>query len=302
MGLSRTGVQRGRALSASASKAKQGSFGGVSNALSTIYGRRWLIGYFVQRELSKSYRGSFLGFAWAFLGPLVMITLYTLVFSKIIGLRFREFEGNPQLNYGLYIYCGATPFAAFSESLTRSTNTIRRNATLVQKMIFPTEILPLTTAFTAMADKLFGLGVLTAVLAFLGYVLRWDGYALHWTLVLLPVLVVLQLIFITGLSYIFSVVGAYLPDTRETLRSFVRAMFFLTPIIWPISRVEGTKFEWVVAYNPMAYVVEAYRDLIINGRVPDITDTLWFALLSVVLLVLGLMLFHRVKKQFADLI
>ncbi|MDQ3658176.1 MAG: ABC transporter permease [Actinomycetota bacterium] len=289
-------------MSASASKAKQGSFGAASSALSTIYGQRWLISYFVQRELSKSYRGSFLGFAWAFLGPLVMISLYTLIFSEIVGLRFKEFSGNSALNYGLYIYCGIMPFSAFSESLTQSTNTIRRNSTLVRKMIFPIEILPLTTSVTSMADKLLGLGVLVAVLGFLGYVLQWPGYGLYWTLVLLPVFVLLQLLFNTGLSYLFSVIGAYLPDVREALRAFVRAMFFVTPIIWEAERVEGTKFEWVVRYNPMAYVVEAFRDVIINGEVPDGTSTFWFALLSVAVFVMGFVLFNRVKKQLADLI
>ncbi len=290
-------------MSASASKASQGSLGPVSNAISRIYDQRWLIGYFVQRDLSKSYRGSFLGFAWAFLGPLVMISLYTLIFSELVGLRVgREVAGNDNLNYGLYIYCAVLPFSAFSESLTQSTNIIRRNSTLVQKMIFPVEILPLTATITSMADKLLGLGVLAAVLAFLGYVLQWEGYGLHWTLVLLPALIFIQLIFITGLSYIFTVIGAYLPDVRETLRAFVRAMFFFTPIIWPVSRVEGTKFEWVLTYNPMAYVVQSYRDLIINGEVPDLAPTLRFILLSVVLLAVGFALFQRVKKQFADLI
>lgn len=290
-------------MSASASRAKQGSFGAVSGFLSTLYDRRWLIWYFVQRELSKTYRGSFLGFAWAFLGPLVMIILYTLIFSELIGLRVgRDIGGNENLNYGIYIYCGILPFTAFAETLTQSTNTIRRNSTLVQKMIFPTEILPLTTAVTSMADKLLGIGVLTVVIGFLGYGLQWEGYALHWTLLLLPLFVVLQLIFILGLAYMFTVIGAYLPDVKETLRAFVRAMFFVTPIIWPVSRVEGTKFEWVVDWNPMAYVVEAYRDLIINGRVPDGMATLWFTLLSVALFVAGFALFHRVKKQFADLV
>ena len=289
-------------MSASASRARQGSLGPVSNAISTVYDKRWLIWYFVQRELSKSYRGSFLGFAWAFLGPLVMIALYTLIFSKIIGLRFREVEGNPELNYGLYIYCASVPFSAFAESLTKSTNTIRRNAMLVQKMIFPIEILPMITTLTSMADKLFGLGMLVVVIGFLAYGLQWQGYALHWTLVLVPALAAIQLIFITGLSYIFTVIGAYLPDVRETLRAFVRAMFFFTPIIWPVSRVIGTPFEWVLTYNPMAYVVQAYRDLIINGEVPSMMATFWFTLVAIALFIVGFMLFHRVKKQFADLI
>lgn len=282
-------------MSASASKARQGSFGAVSRALVTIYDQRWLIGYFVQRELSKSYRGSFLGFAWAFLGPLVMIVLYTLVFSEFVGLRFRELEGNPTLNYGLYIYCGVMPFSAVSECLTQSTNTIRRNSTLVQKMIFPIEVLPLIMAVTSMADKLLGLGVLVVVLAVL-------GYGVHWTLVLLPVLVVIQLLFVMGLSYLFSVIGAYLPDVRESLRAFVRAMFFVTPIIWPVERVEGTKWQPVVDLNPLAYLVGAYRDVILFGRVPGEMATFWFTLLAVGLFVVGIVCFVRLKKNFADLI
>ena len=282
-------------MSASASKAKQGSFGAASRVLSTIYDQRWLIWYFVQRDLSKTYRGSFLGFAWAFLGPLVMISLYTLVFSELVGLRFRELEGNETLNYGLYIYCGVMPFSAVSECLTQSTNTIRRNSTLVQKMIFPIEVLPLIMAVTSMADKLLGLGVLVVVLAVL-------GYGIHWTLVLLPVLVVIQLLFVMGLSYLFSVVGAYLPDVRETLRAFVRAMFFVTPIIWTVDRVEGTKWEPVVDYNPLAYLVGAYRDVIIFGKVPGGMATLWFTLLAVGLFVVGMACFVRLKKNFADLV
>ncbi|MGI8910222.1 MAG: ABC transporter permease [Rubrobacteraceae bacterium] len=282
-------------MSASASKAKQGSFGAASRVLSTIYDQRWLIWYFVQRDLSKTYRGSFLGFAWAFLGPLVMIALYTLVFSELVGLRFRELEGNETLNYGLYIYCGVMPFSAVAECLTQSTNTIRRNSTLVQKMIFPIEVLPLIMAVTSMADKLLGLGVLVVVLGVL-------GYGVHWTLVLLPVLVVVQLLFIMGLSYLFSVIGAYLPDVRESLRAFVRAMFFVTPIIWTVDRVEGTKWEPVVDYNPLAYLVGAYRDVIIDGKPPGGMATLWFTLLAVALFVVGMVCFVRLKKNFADLI
>jgi ABC-type polysaccharide/polyol phosphate export permease len=187
------------------------------------------------------------------------------------------------------------PFSAVSECLTQSTNTIRRNSTLVQKMIFPIEVLPLIMAVTSMADKLLGLGVLVVVLAVL-------GYGIHWTLVLLPVLVVIQLLFVMGLSYLFSVVGAYLPDVRETLRAFVRAMFFVTPIIWTVDRVEGTKWEPVVDYNPLAYLVGAYRDVIIYGDPPDGTATFWFTLLAVGLFVAGLACFVRLKKNFADLV
>ncbi len=282
-------------MSTNTTTSAKGSWAGVPRSAGTLYERRWLIWYFVQRELSKGYRGSFLGFAWAFLTPLLMIFLYTLVFSEILGLRFREIPGDSPLNFGLYLYCGLLPFLAFSESLTKSANTVKGNSSLVGKMVFPTEILPLSTALTALIDKLLGLGVLVIVVAAL-------GLGVKWTLLFLPVILVSQLLFTLGLAYLFAVIGAYLPDVKETLRSVVRAMFFVTPIIWPASRVEGTKFEFVVAYNPLAFLVQAYRDVVLLGQTPDMGPFLLFTLFAAALCVCGFALFARLKSRFADLI
>jgi ABC-type polysaccharide/polyol phosphate export permease len=282
-------------LSTGTSSVKDSWGTAVFGALGTLRGRRWLIWYFVQRELSKTYRGSLLGFAWAFLTPLLMIFLYTLVFSQILGLRFREVEGDSAVNFGIYLYCGLLPFLTFSQSLTKSTNSIKSNSALISKTAFPPEILPLATALTAMVDKLFGLGVLILVVAVL-------GYGAEWTLLLLPVILVSQLIFTLGLGYVFSVLGAYLPDVKETLQSVVRAMFFVTPIIWPASRVEGTNLQFVVDYNPLAFLVESYRAVILDGVVPDVSSLLIFTLFSAALLVCGFALFVRAKRRFVDLI
>jgi len=283
------------ALATDTSSVKDSWGAAVSGSLGTLRGRRWLIWYFVQRELSKTYRGSLLGFAWAFLTPLLMIFLYTLVFSQILGLRFREVEGDSAVNFGIYLYCGLLPFLTFSQSLTKSTNSIKSNSALISKTAFPPEILPLATSLTAIVDKLFGLGVLILVVAVL-------GYGVEWTLFLLPVILVSQLIFTLGLGYLFSVLGAYLPDVKETLESVVRAMFFVTPIIWPASRVEGTNLQFVVDYNPLAFLVEAYRGAILDGVAPDTSSLLIFTLFSVALLICGFALFVRTKRRFVDLI
>lgn len=272
-------------------------------AVGTIYDRRWLVGYFVQRQLSSSYRGSFLGFVWAFITPLFMIALYTLIFSEIVGLRFREVEGNSALNFGFYLYCGILPFLAFSEALNKATNLIRSNVGLVKRLVFPVEVLPLTTAVTSIVDKLFGLAMLALVLAVF-------GYGVQWTLLMLPVIVVLQLLFTMGLTYLFAVIGTYLPDVRETLRSVVRASFFLTPIIWPISRVEGKVIDWridinlerIVYLNPLTFLVESYRAVIIDGTMPATSSLLYFGLFAGALFVVGFSLFVLTRPRFSDLI
>jgi ABC-2 type transport system permease protein len=279
-------------LSTNVANMKKGPPG--SGSLVALYERRWLIWYLVQREVFSNYRGSFLGFFWAFLSPLLLIVLYTLVFSEIIGLRFREVEGNSALNFGVYLYCGLLPFLAFSDAVTQSVKSIRSNSTLVRKMVFPVEILPITTSVSAVADKLFGLGILILVIAAL-------GYGIHWTLFLLPLLIAIQLVFTLGLSYLFAVAGTYVPDIEEALQSVVRASFFITPIIWPAERVPEN-LQFLVTYNPLAFLVGAYRDLILNGELPDAEHTFWFTLFSVALCVGAFVLFLKTKSKFADLL
>lgn len=264
-------------------------------ALSALYERRWLVAYFIRRELSRSYQSSFLGFFWMILTPLLMVVLYTLIFSEIVGLRFRTVEGDDSLNFGLYLYCGLIPFLTFAGALGQSTNSIRGNANLVQKVVFPVEILPLSITITNFVTNTLGLGVLIAVLMVL-------ERRLEWTLVLLPLIMLVQLAFTLGLGYLAAVAGTYLPDLRGTIQATTRAMFFVTPIIWPAERAEGSNFEFIVDYNPLAILVEAYRNLVLDGQIPAGTPILLFTLFSMALLVVGFTLFTKTKQQFADLI
>lgn len=276
----------------------KGPIEAVSSSLVALYRRRWLAVYFTQREMSRTYRSSYLGFLWALLSPLLMVVLLSLIFSELVGIRFREVLGDPGLNYGLFLYCGLLPFLAFSEMLNKATNSIRSNTALVQKVVFPLEIFPLTRVVTVHVDKLFGVAMLVLVV----FVLE---QRLQWTVLFVPLLMALQLVFMTGLSYLCAVVGTYLPDIRETLRAFVRVLFFVTPIVWTPDRLPQSfqeNFGFIVDYNPLAYLVEAYRDLILLGEFPDLSATLWFSAVSVVLLAGGFFLFVRVKQNFADII
>lgn len=283
-------------MATNAPSTKQGFSGSILGSLASFYHRRWLVKYFLQRQITRSYQSSFLGFVWAFLGPLLMVTLLTLVFSELIGLRFREVEGNSGLNFGVYLYCGLLPFLAYSESLSKGTNSIRSSSGLVQKAVFPLEFLPFTMAVTALVDKLFGLVVLIAVLVVMG-----EGP--HWETLLLPLILIPQLLFILGLSYLTAVIGTFVPDVSDVLRAIVRATFFITPIIWPVSRIEGRDaLMLIVDLNPLAYLVGTYRDLIINGELPGLLATFYFSLFSLAIFVLGFGLFVRVKSRFADLI
>ncbi len=274
---------------------KSGSRNSVFEALANFHRRRWLIRYFLRRQIARNYQLSFLGFAWAFLGPLMMVGLLTLVFSEFVGLRFRTVEGADGLNFGLFLYCGLLPFLAYSESLSKSINSIRGSSGLIQKVMFPMEFLPFTTAVTSLIDKLFGFVSLVAVV----FVVN----GLHWTVLLLPIVLVPQLLFILGISYTMAVLGTFLPDVREISRAVVRASFFITPIIWDVSRVpQDSALRPIVDYNPLAYLVGAYRDMLLFGKAPELMPSLLFSAFALALFVFGFTLFVRLKSRFVDIL
>jgi ABC-2 type transport system permease protein len=281
-------------LSTKAPSAKPGSLGAILGSLATLYDKRWLIKYLAQRQWARSYQGSYLGLVWAFLSPLLMVALLTLVFSEVIGIRFREVTGDSALNFGLYLYCGLLPFLAYSQALTQGVNVIRRNSNLVQGVVFPLEILPMTTVIISLIQSVFGVGALMLVLLVL------EG-RLHLTVLLLPLVIVPQLLFTLGLCYLMAVAGTYVPDIRETLKAVVRMTFFITPILWPTGKVPED-WRFLVDYNPLAFLVESYRRLILNGELPGAEAAIYFSLFAAALFVVGLVVFTRLKHNFADLL
>jgi ABC-2 type transport system permease protein len=273
-------------------KGKKTFAGEFFDSLATFYRKRWLLRYFVRRQVTRSYKRSYLGLAWAILGPLIWVFFLTLIFSEVVGLKARELVEDPALNFGLFLYCGLLPFMAYSEALSKGLSVIRSNAGLVQKVVFPLELLPFTNAVASLADKLFGIGALIVVV----FVVQ---HRLHWEVLLLPLIMVLQLLFTLGLTYMMAVIGTYLPDMGEVLRPVIRGTFFITPILWPPETLPEN-LRWIENYNPLAYLVGAYRDMILWGELPGGLATLYFSLFSAALFLVGFALFVRFKSGFAD--
>jgi ABC-2 type transport system permease protein len=273
-------------------KGKKTFAGEFFDSLATFYRKRWLLRYFVRRQVTRSYKRSYLGLAWAVLGPLIWVFFLTLIFSQVVGLKARELVEDPTLNFGLFLYCGLLPFMAYSEALSKGLSVIRSNAGLVQKVVFPLELLPFTNAVASLADKLFGIGALIVVV----FVVQ---HRLHWEVLLLPLIMVLQLLFTLGLTYIMAVIGTYVPDMGEVLRPVIRGTFFITPILWPPETLPEN-LRWIENYNPLAYLVGAYRDMILWGELPGGLATLYFSLFSAALFLVGFALFVRFKSGFAD--
>ncbi|MNS69707.1 Teichoic acid translocation permease protein TagG [compost metagenome] len=264
----------------------------LPNPILTLVERRSLIKTMVRRDLAARYRGSAGGALWAVLQPMAMLGLYTFVFSAILKVKFGV-DGST-VAFAFYLFSGMIPWLAFSEALGRSPNAMLENANLVKKVVFPLEILPVNLVVTGLMSGL----VSTAVLA-VGLLL-WR-HALPWTIVLLPLLWVLQYLFTQGLAWMLASVGVFMRDVGHMIGLLLTAWMFLTPIMYPASAVpEG--FRWVLWANPMAALVEGYRAIMLEGVLPDAAGIGAFAAVAAVVFALGYMAFMRTKHAFADVL
>lgn len=245
-----------------------------------------------KRELSARYRGSALGIVWALLTPLVMITIFTIIFSGIFKAKFGA--NNSQWDYALYLYCGLLPWNAFQESLQLSSTTIVAHANLVKRVVFPLETLPVSLSLATVTNQMFG----TLVLVLAAILLRRE---LHATLLFLPLILTVQLIATFGFAWLVASLGVFVRDIVQGITLALMAWMYLTPIIYPESLVPE-KYRKLVNLNPFTPLVRSYRQVILDGTPPDWPGLAYFSAFAVVFFLFGYWWFARTRKNFADVI
>ncbi|MFN0121528.1 MAG: ABC transporter permease [Blastocatellia bacterium] len=261
-------------------------------ALGLLGEHRGLIRSMVRRELTSRYKGSVMGIAWAVITPAVMIGIFTIIFAGIFNARFGENGGT--LQFALYLFCGMLPWTAFSEPLQRATSAINDNASLVKRVVFPIEALPVNLALTALTHQLLGTTVLLA--AALLFEQR-----LHATILYLPLLLIPQLLATIGLGWLLASLGVFIRDLPQFTQLFLSAWMYLTPIFFP-EHLIPQNYLWLVRLNPLAPLIRSYRLIILEGKAPDwqgLGVTTGFAMICALV---GYWWFIRTKKAFADII
>lgn len=278
--------------------------------LRRLWGHRGLIRQLVGREVQQRYRGSWGGLSWSFLTPLLMLAVYTVVFSFVFEGRFRpppdpataSAEGAAAAaghaggvgEFALMLFAGLIPFNVFSEVVQRSPTLVLAVPNYVKRVVFPLEVLTVT----ALGHALVTAAVSTAVLV-LGVAALL--HTLSWTIVFLP-LVLLPLVLLTaGASWLLAAVGTYVRDIGQFVGVAVQALIFLTPVFWPPHRAPGFLQPLIVA-NPLAAVVEGFRACAVLGELPDFaTLGVWTAVTGAFAW-LGYVFFAYVKRGFADVL
>jgi len=258
----------------------------------SILGNRELLWQLTKRNVMGRYRGSYLGLLWSFFHPLLMLAVYTFVFSVILNVRWGAVGSDSRVEYALTLFAGFTLFNMFSEVINRSPSLVLSNPNYVKKVIFPLEILPVAVMGEALFHALVSLVVLVGGV----------GIFLHnipWTIVLLPVVCIPVILLTLGLSWFLSSFGVFVRDVASAVGIFTTVLFFMTPIIYPITLAPERLAPFLKA-NPLAVLIESCRQVVLWGEIPDWTWFFYATLLSLVCFCCGFVFFERTKKSFAD--
>lgn len=246
-----------------------------------------------KRDLSARYRGSLFGFIWAFLTPVLMLVVYTFVFSVVFNARW-GMGSDSRTEFALVLFVGLILFNIFAECLNQAPNLIISNANYVKKVVFPLEILPWVNIVVAIVNASISLSVwLVAYLIFFGIPSP--------TALLVPIVILPFLFFVIGLSWFFSSVGVFLRDVAQIVTILVTITMFMSPIFYPLTALPQ-EYRIYVALNPLALVVEQTRAVLFFGQ--TINWALYGLELAGGMLIawLGFAWFQKTRQGFADVL
>lgn len=269
----------------------------VKSLVVELWRSRQLIFQMTHREVVGRYKGSVMGLGWSLLNPLLMLTVYTFVFSVVFKSRWASPETSADESRGQFavvLFVGMIVHGLFAEIVNRAPALIVGNANYVKKVVFPLQILPVVVTGAAVFHAGVSLSVLLAAFAL------FHGY-LHWTSILVPLILLPLALLALGLAWILASLGTYLRDIGQTIGIVTSVMMFLSPVFYPVSALPPA-FRPVFMLNPLTFVIEQSREVLIWGRTPDWQGLLLYYLIAFFVAALGYAWFQGTRKGFADVL
>jgi ABC-type polysaccharide/polyol phosphate export permease len=267
----------------------------MRTSLVELWQYRELLYNLTLRDLKVRYKNSVLGVAWSLLNPILMMLVFTLVYTVMLGQTDRR-------DYAAFILCGLLPWNFFSSSIMGGVGSVVNNSYLIKKVYFPRAVLPVSIMLSNLVNFLIALPVYFVLAWLLG--VRYTPYVL-W----LPIVVLAEMAFILGVSLLLSAVNVFYRDVQQIMEVLILAWFFLTPVIWDVGLLPASRVVLGVdvpvqrltyILNPMASIIATYRDILYYGRPIGLDFFLRTAITVVVALAFGFFVFNRLKSRFAE--
>jgi lipopolysaccharide transport system permease protein len=254
---------------------------------------KYLISTLLKREIIGRYKGSVFGVVWSFITPIMMLAIYTFVFSAIFKAKWSS-GSDSKTEFALLLFAGLLIFNLFSECVSRAPTLISGNVNYVKKVVFPLEVIPVVTVLAALFHLLMSLAVwLLGYFIFFGYP---SVCILAMPLVLIPLLLMTL-----GLTWLLSSLCVYLKDISQLVGVGITAMMFLSPIFYPASALP-VKYQGVFMLNPLTSIIEMTRDVLFFAKWPDASLLSISISISLLFAYFGFYCFQRLREGFADVL
>jgi ABC-type polysaccharide/polyol phosphate export permease len=250
-----------------------------------IYSYRQLLKSNVRKEIRGKYKGSILGVLWSFVNPLLAALVYAIVFPLILK--------NSEPHYVTFIVIGIIPWTYFTTTLMQGTTSILMNAGIIKKVYFPREILPVSINLSGVVNFSISCIIICLFLIF-------SGIGFSWYIVFLPLIVFTQFMFQQGVIFITSAINVYIRDCEYILNFIINMLFYATPILYSADLFSGSSLKYIIYINPMATIINCYRDILYYQSMPHIKSLLVVLLCSTLLFYIGYRIFRKLEKGFAE--
>jgi lipopolysaccharide transport system permease protein len=266
----------------------------ITELFASFWRNRQLILRLTQREVIGRYRGSVLGLAWSFFNPLLMLTVYTFVFSVVFRARWGEDVAENKNTFAIQLFIGLIVHGIFAECANRAPALILNNANYVKKVVFPLEILP----WVVLGSALFHAGISVLMLMLAQLVIN---HTLALTALFFPIVILPLMLITLGVAWSLSAVGVYLRDVRQAIGVLTTVLLFLSPVFYPRKALPA-EYQILVAINPLTFALEEGRKSLMFGQAPDGLEWGLYMLVGIAAAWMGFWLFQKSRKGFADVL
>ncbi|KPX70158.1 MULTISPECIES: ABC transporter permease [Pseudomonas syringae group] len=266
---------------------------GPIRLVASLWTNRSLISQMTKREVIGRYRGSVMGLAWSFFNPVLMLAVYTFVFSEIFSARWVGVDTGKG-GFAILLFVGMIVHGLFAECANRAPSLVMSNSNYVKKVVFPLEILPVITLGSALFHSCISLVVLVIAQLLI-------THTLFWTALLFPLILVPLILGTLGISWFLASLGVYLRDVGHVITVLTTVLLFLSPVLYPVAALPEVYRPWL-QMNPLTYIIEESRSVLLFGNLPH-WDSLGIAIaIGAVIAVMGFWFFQKTRKGFADVI
>lgn len=250
-----------------------------------LYQYRELLKTNVKKDIRGKYKASFLGVLWSFINPLLQVLVYAIVFPYIMKVQTE--------NYLIFLICGIIPWTWFTTVISQGTTCITNNANLIKKVYFPREILPISIVTSGLINFLISC-IIILIFVLLG------GCGISWHLIFLPFIALIQYVISLAIIFLLSAFNVYVKDVEYMVTFIINLFFYATPVLYSTEMFQGSWMIWLFRLNPMAHLINAYRDIFYVHRVPALGNLGILLIIGIVALALCYKAFKKLEKRFAE--